>query len=69
MALSELATAVMLKELRTRSPEERQRLAEVSENFDRLVRAGAVQPDRYQLQPTSPSANYNAFALPPGIKS
>ncbi|CUJ82280.1 Uncharacterised protein [Achromobacter sp. 2789STDY5608615] len=56
MHLSEKTTEVMLKELATRTPEDRERLAQVSENFDRLVRAGVVSLETYKVQPTSPSA-------------
>lgn len=59
MSLSEKTTQVMLKELGSRTPKDRERLAQVSESFDRLVRSGAVVPETYKVQPTSPSAQLN----------
>lgn len=57
MSLSEKTTQVMLKELATRTPEDRERLVQASENFDRLVRAGVISLETYKVQPTSPSAH------------
>lgn len=62
MSLSEKTTQVMLKELATRTSEDRERLAQVSENFDRLVRAGAISLETYKVQPTSPSAHSRVHA-------
>ena len=62
MPLSEKTTEVMLKELAARTPEDRERLAQVSENFDRLVRAGAISLETYKVQPTSPSAQTHLHA-------
>jgi hypothetical protein len=62
MPLSEKIADVMRKELAVRTPEHRERLALANENFDRLVRAGLVSPETYQVQPASPSLHNRLHA-------
>lgn len=56
MSLSERTADVLMKELAARGPEHREKLQQASEKFERLVQAGVVTPERYNVQPVSPSA-------------
>ncbi|MNJ50353.1 hypothetical protein D3C77_456240 [compost metagenome] len=54
MTLDKRTADVLARELAQRSAERAQRIADANERFDRLVRSGAVRPDRYNLAPINP---------------
>lgn len=39
-----------------RSGERSQRLSAINDRYDRLVKSGAVQPERYNIAPINPSS-------------
>lgn len=59
MTLDKRTADVLARELAQRSAERAQRLADANERFDRLVRSGAVRPDRYNLAPINPTSMYS----------
>ncbi|WP_162634915.1 hypothetical protein [Pseudomonas putida] len=44
------------RESASRSVERSQRLTAINERYDRLVKSGAVQPERYNIAPINPSS-------------
>jgi len=56
MSLSDQTVEVVAKEIAARDPEQRERIAQANERFERLVQAGVVRPERYNVQPASPSS-------------
>lgn len=64
MTLVKQTAETLARELARRDGEQAQRLSEINDRFDRLVRTGAVQPERYNIAPINPIS----MASPPPIE-
>jgi hypothetical protein len=63
MTIEKRTAEAVQRELANRSVDRVERLNEMNDRFDRLVKSGAVQPERYNLAPISPIAFNSGYAL------
>jgi len=63
MTLDKRTAQALSKEAGRRSGQDVQRLNEINDRFERLVKAGAVQPERYNIAPINPSSMLNTYTL------
>ena len=63
MTLDKRTAQALSKEADRRSGHDVQRLNEINDRFERLVKAGAVQPERYNIAPINPSSMLNAYTV------
>lgn len=63
MTIEKRTAEAVQREFAHRSLNHVQRLNEMSDRFDRLVKSGAVQPERYNLAPISPISLTSGYTL------
>ncbi|MBO3277425.1 hypothetical protein [Pseudomonas schmalbachii] len=61
MSLEKRTADALAREAAARSGERAQRLDEINERFERLVKSGVVQPERYNIAPINPSSLTSQF--------
>jgi hypothetical protein len=61
MTLVKRTSDALAREAASRAGDQAKRLSDINERFDRLVRTGAVQPERYNIAPINPIS----MAAPP----
>lgn len=62
MTIDKRTAEAVKRELAHRSVDKADRLNEMNDRFERLVKSGAVQPERYNLAPINPisfNSNYS----------
>ncbi|MNJ40331.1 hypothetical protein BK643_13990 [Pseudomonas protegens] len=60
MTIDKRTSEAVQREMALRSTDRAQRLNDMNERFDHLVKTGAVQPERYNIAPINPiSLNSN----------
>jgi hypothetical protein len=63
MTLDKRTAETLAKEAASRAGERAQRLDQINDRFDRLVKTGAVQPEKYNIAPINPSSMANFFVV------
>lgn len=61
MSIDERTAETVRRELQERPLNRAEHLNEMNDRFDRLVKAGAIQPERYNLAPINPMSMTNSF--------
>ncbi|MFV0931024.1 hypothetical protein [Pseudomonas jessenii] len=54
--LTNRTVEAIARESASRAGERAQRLTAINDRYDRLVKSGAVQPERYKIAPIDPSS-------------
>ncbi|MHB2244291.1 hypothetical protein [Pseudomonas monsensis] len=54
MTIDKRTSDAVQRELALRSTDRAQRLNDMNDRFERLVKSGAVQPERYNIAPINP---------------
>lgn len=63
MNIDQRTAMAVRRELDSRSVDRAQRLNEMNDRFDRLVKSGAVQPERYNLAPINPMSMNSTYSF------
>ncbi|MBX8487703.1 hypothetical protein [Pseudomonas cichorii] len=63
MTIEKRTADAVQREFSQRTPDRIQHLNEANDRFERLVKIGAVQPERYNLAPISPISYNSGFVI------
>ena len=63
MTLDKRTAETLAREAANRAGERAQRLDQINDRFDRLVKTGAVQPEKYNIAPINPSSQTDFFVI------
>lgn len=63
MNIDQRTAEAVRREMQSRPVDRAQRLNDMNDRFDRLVKSGAVQPERYNLAPINPMSMNSSYSF------